>query len=491
MMARARRRRKCLKLYSEDAVYSEDDLLSRLPDDILLLILDRLPMKDALGTSMLSRSWRFLWKSMHKVDFTYRWVEETGNEVIPSVSQFFRRCRLPKIYCFRLSFRYNSCMLHRVNSWISLALKNGVEELDLNFNDLEDRRKKAMWRHPYYHFPEPLYSSSSVVKLGLAFLKLDLPARLHLKNLRELSLDRVVLPDDAIEKIATDCEKLELLSLTNCNMRGNLKITIQPRTVPIKVSILDGFMMVEPKTNLVIDCPTLGGLEFRGGMTRSNFLIKNVPAGVEARFNFDEMLYRRRVVLVTGAGLYGAQYDKNLQSLLNIFQSARHFHFCSWCIQILSVKKMMKQEMVTLGSTSLVLDTGLLKWELPGIACLLTACPNLENLAVIMVRQAMFNIRETFTRKYDFEEGRFWEIMSQETLPCWQKLRVLKFKNEYGDYQTWDEGMFCVRRFFTGYENSMGLLKFVHSKAANLERVIFRTNTKSITYLPSDLAIYL
>lgn len=62
--------------------------------------------------------------------------------------------------------------------------------------------------------------------------------------------------------------------------------------------------------------------------------------------------------------------------------------------QILSVKKMMKQVMVTLGSTSLVLDTGLLKWELPGIACLLTACPNLENLAVNMVRQAMFNVRK-------------------------------------------------------------------------------------------------
>ncbi|KAI3407446.1 uncharacterized protein J3R85_020988 [Psidium guajava] len=490
-MAPAQGRRKCVKSYSEDAVYSENDLLSRLPDEILLLILDRLPMKDALGTSMLSRRWRFLWRFMHKVDFTYSWVEETGNEVIPSVSQFLRRRKVQEINCFRLAFRYNSSMLHRVNSWISLALNNGVEELDLNFNDLEDSRKKALWRHPYYEFPECLYSSSSVVKLGLAFLKLDLPARLQLKNLRELSLDRVVLPDDAIEKIARDCEKLELLSLTNCNMHGDLKITIQPRPVPIKVSILDGYMMVEPKTDLVIDSPTLGGLEFRGGMTRSNFLIKNVPAGVEARFNFDEMLYRKRVVLVTGAGLYPAQYDKNLQSLLNVFQSARHFHFCSWCIQILSVKKVMKQEMVKLDSTSLVLDTGLLKWELPGIACLLTACRNLENLAVVMVRQSMFNIRGTFTRKYDFEEGRYWEIIGQETLPCWQTLRVLKFKNEYGDYQTWDEGMFCVRRFFTGYENGMNLLKFVHSKAANLERVIFRTNTKSIAYMPSDLAIYL
>lgn len=490
-MAPAQRRRKCLKSYPEDAVYSENDFISRLHDEILVLILDKLPMKDALRTSMLSRRWRFVWRSMHKVDFTYRWVEETGNEVLPSVSQFLRRCKVKEMNCFRLSFRYNSSMLHRINSWISLALKNGVKELDLNFNDLEDTRKKAMWRHPYYHFPDCLYSSSSVVKLGLAFLKLDLPTRLRLKNLRELSLDRVVLPDDAIEKIATDCEKLELLSLTNCNMRGDLKITIQPRAVPIKVSILDGFMMVEPKTDLIIDCPTLGGLEFRGGMTRTNFLIKNVPAGVEARFNFDEMLYRQRVVLVTGAGLYGAQYNKNLHNLLNIFQSAKHFHFCSWCIQILSVKKMMKQEVVMLGSTSLVLDTGLLKWELPGIACLLTACPNLENLAVVMVRQSMFKIRETFTRKYDFDEGRYWEIIGQETLPCWQSLRVLKFKNEYGEYQTWDEGMFCVRSFFTGYENGMNLLKFVHSKAANLERVIFRTNTKSITYLPSDLAIYL
>ncbi|OIT31240.1 hypothetical protein A4A49_12761 [Nicotiana attenuata] len=47
----------------EEKIYSEGESISKLDDDALIQILCWLPLKDAARTSVLSRRWRYLWRS--------------------------------------------------------------------------------------------------------------------------------------------------------------------------------------------------------------------------------------------------------------------------------------------------------------------------------------------------------------------------------------------------------------------------------------------
>ncbi|PKI54537.1 hypothetical protein CRG98_025051 [Punica granatum] len=492
-MASSRRSFKRMKISAcpETADLSPKDQLSRLPDGILLDILDRLPLREAIATSFIARRWRYLWRFMGKVDFTYHWLEETGKEIIPSVNSFIWRYKGKKIEHFGISFRYSRSKKHQVRSWVYFALRNKVEELDLNFNDLEDQRKTRKWKYHLFQLPKGLFCSSSLSKLSLSFLRLELPPRIQLKNLKELYFDRVILQDDAVSKITALCPVLELLSLFNCNMDCSLVVKVPPRPARLKLIILDEFLMVDYKKDLVIDAPGLSAIELCSGLTRKRFFIDNLPDGVEARLNFDDMLYGGRVILVNRPGLRGRQqYSKSLLFFLYKFRATCHLHLCSWCIQLLAVQKLMGlEERLSFDSTTLTLDTGLLMWELPGIAYLLDSCPVLEKLKINMVGQALLKYNDSFKRCHNFVEEGYWVGQGMENLAGLRNLRVVEFNNTHGAYQTWDDGSFNLRGFFTSYVNGVHLLRFLERKAPKLEKVIFRTNKKQVQVEKDALSV--
>ncbi|KAF5801687.1 putative F-box domain, leucine-rich repeat domain superfamily, F-box-like domain superfamily [Helianthus annuus] len=49
---------------------AEGDRLSVLPDDLILQILSFVGLKDAIGTSVLSSRWRYLWTSIPHLSFS-------------------------------------------------------------------------------------------------------------------------------------------------------------------------------------------------------------------------------------------------------------------------------------------------------------------------------------------------------------------------------------------------------------------------------------
>ncbi|GKE49717.1 F-box/FBD/LRR-repeat protein-like protein, partial [Tanacetum coccineum] len=48
---------------------AEDDFISRMPDDVMSNIMDRLPLQNAVRTSVMSRSWRFKWTLLTQLMF--------------------------------------------------------------------------------------------------------------------------------------------------------------------------------------------------------------------------------------------------------------------------------------------------------------------------------------------------------------------------------------------------------------------------------------
>nr|XP_043633720.1 uncharacterized protein LOC122604926 [Erigeron canadensis] len=53
---------------SDQHHFNPDDIVSRMPDEILVYILSRLPLVDAAVTSQLSRRWRYMWCQTLKLD---------------------------------------------------------------------------------------------------------------------------------------------------------------------------------------------------------------------------------------------------------------------------------------------------------------------------------------------------------------------------------------------------------------------------------------
>ncbi|CAL4994700.1 unnamed protein product [Urochloa decumbens] len=71
MMPPERRRKKRSK--AAMARGGEDDRLSTLPDDVLVLIVSRLPSDDAVRTSVLAPRWRYIWRSATALRVVGRW----------------------------------------------------------------------------------------------------------------------------------------------------------------------------------------------------------------------------------------------------------------------------------------------------------------------------------------------------------------------------------------------------------------------------------
>ncbi|KAL9237295.1 hypothetical protein vseg_011863 [Gypsophila vaccaria] len=56
----------------EEEVRTANDRISKLPDEILSMILAPLPLQEAARTSVLSKRWRHVWSSSLKLDLTLR-----------------------------------------------------------------------------------------------------------------------------------------------------------------------------------------------------------------------------------------------------------------------------------------------------------------------------------------------------------------------------------------------------------------------------------
>ncbi|KAJ0807758.1 putative F-box domain-containing protein [Helianthus annuus] len=52
-------------------VAHDDDIISNFPEDLINPILERLPVKDAVRTSLLSKRWRYRWTTMRTLDFHF------------------------------------------------------------------------------------------------------------------------------------------------------------------------------------------------------------------------------------------------------------------------------------------------------------------------------------------------------------------------------------------------------------------------------------
>ncbi|KAL3635004.1 hypothetical protein CASFOL_022058 [Castilleja foliolosa] len=201
------------------------DRLSQLPQPILHHILSLLSQKEAVQTSVLSKSWRYLWHGRFSVEFR-------GDDLC------LNKKKKKKIWCFvdKTLQRYldQNLSLQKfffdiecevdfelLQKWIPVLIMNmGLRSLSLIFD----------WNHnSTIDFPLPLvvFQSESLVELHLQWCNLNTlkPTDcVMLNNLQTLRLHYVDITDEIFEKIISGCPLIENLDLSWCTLLSSIKL---------------------------------------------------------------------------------------------------------------------------------------------------------------------------------------------------------------------------------------------------------------------------
>ncbi|CAM8912832.1 unnamed protein product [Rhodiola kirilowii] len=220
-----------------------DDLLSDLPHSIIESILMRMPIRDAVKTSVLSSKWRYRWtKITHLVfDDNMMGIDRDPEELeLEDIEKFITHTLLlhkGPIHRFQLSVSVlRTCP--DIDQWILYLSRNGVKELIL---DLEEG---DWWR-----VPSCLFKCGKLVHLELHRCEIYLPNNFKgFSFLKSLSLYEIVSPPEATEFLISSCPLLETLSLSYID---NLELHIEAPM--LKYLTLEG----EFKDIILVNTPLL------------------------------------------------------------------------------------------------------------------------------------------------------------------------------------------------------------------------------------------
>ncbi|KAI3516805.1 hypothetical protein L1887_15849 [Cichorium endivia] len=211
-------------------MYTElEDYISDQPQSIIEIILTKLPLKDAVRTSILSSKWRYKWATLTHLEFDDKCVSGTHDRSLAEVNlvKFISRFLFlhdGPINRFSLSTSYLQSSPD-VDQWLLFLSRKDVKELILELGEGE-----------WFRAPSCLFSNKKLVRLELVRCELDLPLSFKgFPNLKHLNLQQVLIAPDAVENLISGCPLLESLTLSYFD---SLELTI--RAPNLKFLILEG-----------------------------------------------------------------------------------------------------------------------------------------------------------------------------------------------------------------------------------------------------------
>ncbi|KAK7309947.1 hypothetical protein RJT34_07103 [Clitoria ternatea] len=194
------------------------DLISDLPQSIIESILTRLPMRDAVRTSILSSKWRYKWASITQLVFDDKCVSfSMDRDVVErSVVKFITRVLFlhqGPIHKFQITnSRLQSCP--EIDQWILFLSRNDIKELVMELGEGE-----------FFRIPSSLFNCRKLTRLDLSRCELDPPPTFKgFMCLKTLNLHQVLISPDTVENLICSCPLLESLSLAYFD---NLALTIR------------------------------------------------------------------------------------------------------------------------------------------------------------------------------------------------------------------------------------------------------------------------
>ncbi|KAM7255865.1 hypothetical protein ACFE04_011606 [Oxalis oulophora] len=253
------------------------DRLSNLPQGIILFILSRLEIHDAVRTCILSKRWSRLWTRIPCLNIN---------------SQAFEHWDTFQFFLLRFIIRYNPCNLYTCNfvshdddldyrlvrSVIDYAIKNQVAHLLVDCPNLNN-----------FQIPPQLSTVGcrSLEGLTLRGLSFQLPEPFYLISLVTINLDGVTIGKD----IMLGCINLESFMMKNCKIRDMDQIAIIAHKL-VMLDIQYKRLDDSPKEmRVIINAPKLESLSFSFDCDSCHSVtVKGRPALESASIDFYQNL---------------------------------------------------------------------------------------------------------------------------------------------------------------------------------------------------------
>ena len=289
-----------------------------MPDEILVSILSRLSLREAVRTSVLSKPWRYVWTSIPALNFDANDISRVplgDHEYNKRVSGVLAQHRGPNLDEFRVCYKLDKESSSHIDRWIGFALSNRVHTVELSLSNLNKQPfpdKCYILRHQVLGLSalgSPLKKSSSNMFVGF-------------KSLKTLSLKAVQVDDKAIEYFLSNCPLLERLSLHLNFALRNLKV--------VKPSLLLRYLEVVScwRVKTIEICDTnLVSFTYVGKKPKT-MLLKNAPKLVEVSINPNVPMYYARAMFL--------QLSCCFSQLENLQLTVRHVKLVSFKFPVFS-----------------------------------------------------------------------------------------------------------------------------------------------------------
>ncbi|GJW91507.1 F-box protein-like protein [Tanacetum coccineum] len=257
----------------------EEDLISVLPDCLILEILSRLPStKEAINTGTLSKRWQHLWTIVPNLIFL-RYVEDNRplHEFFSLVENTLTQCRHLNLNTFKLWTEYNIRFEPQFNHWIQYAIKCNVQKLDL-----------SLWSHKFvlndYFFTTTCFTH---LTLSSCIFNLSPGGVITWNRLTNLCISFGKLNEVLIQTILSGSPLLETLELSNCYGYKRLNITSKS----VKNLLFTGYINREREYGnnadiIEINAPYILSLRIEDDLFLWKLLLLNVSSLVEAFLDY-------------------------------------------------------------------------------------------------------------------------------------------------------------------------------------------------------------
>ncbi|KAI3458654.1 hypothetical protein Pfo_015317 [Paulownia fortunei] len=214
------------------------DIISQLPDDILISIITRTPTKDAVRTSILSKRWRNLYKFVSTINFRCQYLvgplaftPHDSKVIIDGVDRYLRLHSGSKIR----SFDFHCCLTQSNSGKFKQCIfslgKSGIEKLILQFCCKLQCSDLLFSCQLLSHMPSLEY-----FELILCSLQPNLKSQCN--SLKTLRLTRVTALPGSLECILSNCLSLQSLTIDYCKFPSKLCIrgpSLQLKSLVIQV----------------------------------------------------------------------------------------------------------------------------------------------------------------------------------------------------------------------------------------------------------------